>query len=143
MKKKTVLIVLGVGAVGAAAWWYMKNKNTPPPTMAEKIMANNPGVYIAPLPDKFPLKESTIKTLPHAISDLKMNSGNTGIVPPLLTTSTVKPAAIPAIAPPPVTPKPTASVSNAPAGFQNLSAKSQDILRKTLFLKGLGNFNMN
>jgi hypothetical protein len=116
-KSKTVFIVLGIGAAGAAAWWYMKNKSAdaPPPTVVDKIMAKNPGLILAPvtkLPEKYLLKESTITTLPHMVSDLKMNSRNTGIVPPLTTPTTVKPAAIPAIAPPATIPKPTAAVSN-------------------------------
>lgn len=115
MKSKTVFIVLGVAAVGGAAWWYLKNKKAM--TLSPSADPEVKQVNVAPMPTTFPLKEPTINTLPNIISDFQMNTGNTGIVPPLVTTTTVKPEAIPSIAPPANIPQATAAVGTKTTEF--------------------------
>jgi hypothetical protein len=156
MKSKTVFVILGVSAAGAAAWWYMKNKGaaatpTQPPTVVDKIMATNPGVILAPMTSNYPIKDNSPSTLPSTLLEsnaFKMSS-NTGIVPPTLAPSSTKTVqSIPTIAPPPpapMLPKETATsspVALKPATKTSSFTTSILALKKSASLRGLQGLSM-
>ncbi|MGL6121693.1 MAG: QVPTGV class sortase B protein-sorting domain-containing protein [Shewanella sp.] len=75
MKAKTLYIVLGIAAAGGA-WWYFTKKKTTPPSGAN-VPSEKTNVIPRPVSE-----EKRIIKLPDSL--LTNTTGNTGVVPPVL-----------------------------------------------------------
>lgn len=117
---KTMYVVLGIAAIGGAVWWYNKNKNqgSSAPVIIDTSLIPQPASEA---------EATKIVKLPDTL--LQNTSGNTGIMPPIITgTATNKiTSSVPSMQVPQLV-KPVNTISKA----------STILPSKLTYLRGLG-----